>query len=162
MEFNSEKYDLIQLVISREEIESFDHIRILKTLEEMKANALKFEGKLNILIHGYDDDPRELYEIAEIRAYVDFLDRSFPYWFFFLTKKIKKPLSPFVTLISLLVPYTSILQKSAESRLVQFDEQALHEFINIHFHFLNELTDELNISLEENKRISKEVIDNIF
>ena len=42
--------------------------------------------KLDVAFHGYDHDVRELFEIPEIRDYVELLDSQFPYWLFFLTK----------------------------------------------------------------------------
>ena len=43
------------------------------------------QGKVAVLFEGYDDDPREVYEIPEVRRFCATLDRRFPYWFYFLT-----------------------------------------------------------------------------
>lgn len=42
-------------------------------------------GRLHFWIEGYDDDPRELWEVREVRSYVAALDAAFPYWFWFLS-----------------------------------------------------------------------------
>lgn len=43
--------------------------------------------RVDIAFYGYDDDPRELFEIQEVRQYVSDLDVKFPFWLFFLSKK---------------------------------------------------------------------------
>jgi hypothetical protein len=45
--------------------------------------ALHCQGKINISFDGYDDDPRELFEIDEVREYIDLLDEAIPELFFF-------------------------------------------------------------------------------
>lgn len=44
-----------------------------------------WKGNLSVSVSGYDDDPRELYEIPEVRRYLQGLDQEWPFWFFFLT-----------------------------------------------------------------------------
>ncbi len=161
MDFNQEEFALCQLVITKEQIESFDHSMPLGVLAEMKNDARRFEGKVYLVINGYDDDPREVYEINAIREYFDFLDRSFPYWFFFLARKLTGQRSPFLPLLALLVPLKSAIGKGS-GKLLNFDETALDKFLEIHFHYLNELTDELHMTLEENQRISEEVIKSLY
>lgn len=151
-----DKYGMIVLTISRKEIETFNHITILRSLDNIKKNARKYEGKLNLMVTGFDDDQRELHEIEEVKRYFDFLDRCFPYWFYFLIKTIPSRYSPFTILLSLLVPIENIISKNS----VQFNIVAFEQFLNVHFHFLNELTDELGLPVSENMRISEEVMRN--
>lgn len=40
---------------------------------------------MSIVIGGYDDDPRELFEIPEVYSYLHGLDQEWPFWFFFCT-----------------------------------------------------------------------------
>lgn len=158
---NPDKYGMMILSISRKEIESFDHISILNFLEGLKAKARKYEGKFNILVTGFDNDERELHEIEEVRTYFDFLDRCFPYWFYYLIKTLPPKYSPLNMLITLLVPIKSIISKDSQMQTVQLDIPKLQLFIKTHFDFLNELTDELALSETENLRISQEVMNNI-
>ena len=51
------------------------------------ARARSFFEQLDIAFHGYDNDQRELFEIPEVRDFVNWLDDQFPFWLFFLTKK---------------------------------------------------------------------------
>ena len=161
MPTNVEGFGMIVLNISREEIELFDHTRVLEFLEDVKEKALLYEGKINFSITDYDEDQRELYEIDEVREYFDFLDRCFPYWFFFLIRTLPREHSPINLLISLLIPIKEISHKDPKIHSLEIDAQLLSRFIKIHFEFLNELSDEIGITDEENLRISKEVMNNI-
>lgn len=38
------------------------------------------------MVDGYNDDPREIFEISEVRAFIKGLDAQWPYWFFFLSQ----------------------------------------------------------------------------
>ena len=40
-------------------------------------------GRFNFIVHGYDDDPHEVYAIEAIRTFYQTLNRRWPYWFFF-------------------------------------------------------------------------------
>ena len=40
-----------------------------------------------VSVHGYDYDPRELNEIAEVCSFLDKLDDKFPFWLYFLDKR---------------------------------------------------------------------------
>jgi hypothetical protein len=43
----------------------------------------QLEGRLNLFINGYDDDPRQLYEIPEVRRFYYSLFDVWPYWLYF-------------------------------------------------------------------------------
>jgi hypothetical protein len=73
--------DFLSVIVGREEVEACDPTEVLKTLNKLTANrltALKFMDKVNIGVHGYDDDSRELFEIPEVRLFFSELDRQFP------------------------------------------------------------------------------------
>ncbi|HQT64291.1 MAG: hypothetical protein B7Z75_04605 [Acidocella sp. 20-57-95] len=81
--------DNISIVISRSEVESCDIDPALETLKTFVQSAeiiADYFEKLDISFYGYDQDPRELFEIPEVRKYVYKLDEKFPYWLFFLSK----------------------------------------------------------------------------
>ncbi|MGA8437147.1 MAG: hypothetical protein WB762_20110 [Candidatus Sulfotelmatobacter sp.] len=82
-------YDLLTVVISREQIEAggINHpLGVLRQLLRRQA-VIKFCEQVEICVTGFDDDPRELYEMAEVRNFVSKLDAEFPYWLYFLTKR---------------------------------------------------------------------------
>jgi hypothetical protein len=50
----------------------------------LAVKSLRAESTIGI--HGYDDDPRELNELPEVRDFINKLDARFPYWCYFLSK----------------------------------------------------------------------------
>ncbi len=61
-------------------------LEFLRRLTAEKATALEYSGRISLVVDGYNEDPRELFEIPEVRAYCQRLDQEWPYWFFFLSQ----------------------------------------------------------------------------
>ena len=81
-------FDFLLLDFDRSDIEAgntSDVMQVLTQLLERDA-ATKFCEQLDAFSSGYESDPRELWEIPEVRAFVQKLDREFPYWCYFLSK----------------------------------------------------------------------------
>ena len=81
--------DFVTIVISRKDIEAGDVSGTLSALSKFlnPEAALVYCEKLDIGVHGYDDDPRELNEVQDVRDFVYKLDAEFPYWCYFLSKR---------------------------------------------------------------------------
>lgn len=82
-------FDFLNLVISRKEVDSRNIAPALGQLTRFLSSpniAREFIEGMDIGFSSYDDDPRELDEIKEVRDYVALLDSRFPYWLFFLSK----------------------------------------------------------------------------
>ena len=56
----------------------------IATPEQARANL---EG-LDIAFDGYDHGSREIFEIPEVRDFVSRLDVEFPFWLFFMIKRL--------------------------------------------------------------------------
>jgi len=82
-------YGFLTVVISREQIEAGGISQPLGVLRQLlrRQAVIKFCEQVEICVTGFDDDPRELYEMAEVRNFVYKLDAEFPYWLYFLTKR---------------------------------------------------------------------------
>ena len=65
---------LVVLGLTRTEIEGRQHrqsaLERLMALTDSKETALRFQESLLIHITGYDNDPRELVEVPEVRAFL--------------------------------------------------------------------------------------------
>jgi len=75
--------------VSKKEIVKCNISKVVDLINDMK-NTMSFKGsneKLNICFSGYDDDPREIYNIPEIREYMKKLVTTKPYLPYFLTKE---------------------------------------------------------------------------
>jgi hypothetical protein len=74
------------LGIPHEDILSCDVTRVATVLNgflESRARAVRGRGRVTIIVEGYDDDPRDLYDTPEVRRYLAALDSAFPFWFYF-------------------------------------------------------------------------------
>ena len=84
---DSPKVDVIVgLRISHREINDHDTSRslaLLNGLTQEKDIAWIARGKLVLSVDGYDNDPRELYEVPEVRRFIHSLHTRWKYWFFF-------------------------------------------------------------------------------
>ena len=77
----------IGIVIPRDDVEQSDIGPVLQQLRRVYSdtkNIRRNQGKLDLSVHGYGSDDRELYEISEVCEYVKLLSLEFPYWFYFL------------------------------------------------------------------------------
>ncbi len=80
--------DPLVVVISKSEIETLNITPALETLSKLlsdRGTALQYKGRVLLCVKGYDSDSRELYEVPEVKKYIQLLDSRFPYWFFFLS-----------------------------------------------------------------------------
>ncbi len=79
--------DFFAVVVDRRDVERSDvdpTLKVLKRLLEDRETVVRFRGRLDLGFAGYDDDVRELYEIEEVRSFLADLDKTFPFWLYFL------------------------------------------------------------------------------
>jgi hypothetical protein len=91
MEFPSTGPKVIKVLrfqVRRKEIERCSTKRALKWLHQLvstRSIAWENRNSLALEVSGYDQDPRELYQIPEVCSFFKKLHKSWPYWFFFST-----------------------------------------------------------------------------
>lgn len=120
------------LKVSRKEIE---RVNIIPTIMELgplltPENVKRFQRKVSIFVDGYDDDPRDLYEIDVARKWLIRLDIAFPFWFYFITLG---PRSSLQWITFGLCRY----RKMPEGKMIDPDE--LDNFVNHHMYALQQL-----------------------
>lgn len=101
------------------------------------------------MVDGYNDDPREIFEISEVRAFIKGLDAQWPYWFFFLSQaddSIK-------LLESCLCDTIEVIPGVASIDLDQM-ERALAR----HFGAMNRLCEALNMPEEQIEAMSEGIV----
>lgn len=82
---------LIILDISREEIEAKNTASVLERLEVLTSNAenlRRHRESLVFQVRGYDEDPRVIFEVPEIRDYFADLADAWPHWLWFLHRRV--------------------------------------------------------------------------
>ena len=128
----------------------FDNLRATKEL------AYGCQGKIEILFWGYEDDPRELFEIDEVRQYVGRLDAVLPELFFFARADDDAVTLRLFMHCLMAVGWAS--DPAKQPRYVDFDLTRLDRFLERHFLGLNEIAEWIGLSEEELKAISDSAV----
>jgi len=139
------RVDGLVLYASRAEVERGDIDRASTALDKLlnPEVAQRLKGRLIFGIRGYEDDPRDLYEIPEVRVWMQALDQVFPHWFYFMDVGPRSTLS-FVAF--------SLCEwkKVPNGKLIPPDE--LQRFLIFHFGTMSLLSKRLGESSSENDR----------
>lgn len=144
---------LVILEVSREWVEKkyYDEIyEFLTTLNLDQKTALRFRNKCQLFISGYDEDPRELFEIEEVREYVINLDKMFPYWFFFLAIDRKH------RSLHLILFCCCRTIKHIDGN-IEVNVEDFQKILATHYQRMNEVYSKHNISQELNDKVSLEI-----
>jgi len=147
--------DWVCVVFARQEVESLDIAPALKVLESLLYDAetvRMFQGQVGMSFHGYDSDPRELYQIPEVRQFLAALDSKFPYWFYFLSTN-----DDVLKMIALCLCRT----REIDAGMAYPDPADMQTFIVSHFAALNQVFDRYHLNESINEEIS-DLIANYF
>lgn len=82
---------LIIFEISKEDINSGNissALERLHVLTDSVENTRLYRSSLAIMVDGYNNDPRELYEIQEVRKFFQRLTEDWPHWLWFLNPEM--------------------------------------------------------------------------
>ena len=85
--------DHIVLQISQENIKDCNTSEYVTLLHGATGTIQSFEVAFQryvFLISGYDDDPRELYQIPEVVSFIKDLNSKLPFWLYFVNTSDKK------------------------------------------------------------------------
>ena len=126
----------------------------LKSLSSDRSSAMSAEGVVTLVFHGYDDDPRELEAIPEVRGWFANLFEAWPYWSFFANR-----IDQTVPLIlSLLLSGEAV---AGEPGMVgwAFDLDELKPLLLEMFGHQNELIERLEIGEDVNERVTHDFME---
>ena len=144
--------DFIPIVINRDDIESCNITPTLAILHRLlidKTTILYFFERVDLGVNGYDDDRRELWDIPEVKIFIQKLDQRFPYWFYFLTK-----LGSGLKMVAFCC--TNLIKLTDEQ--VWLEPASLKLFYNSHFIAVNELGGKIGMSDKKNEELTYKVI----
>lgn len=147
------------IFITRPELETgniSDTLTVLQSPLDDRRNILRQQNKIRVFVNGYDDDPRELWDIPEVRAFYRKLDEKFPYWFWFCDKGA----------VSLKVISDCLYQPSGKAEegkqaAALVDDAELDKFMRRHYQAIDELCKDFNIPDAERLKVL-EAIENYF
>lgn len=152
LDFRPAIQEPVYLVLSRRQVESGDRKEPMAFLQHIVANpdhALEFMGRVSLIVDGYNDDVRELFEIPEVRCYLKALDDQWAYWFFFLSQADDS----IQILESCLCDTVEVIPGVAS-----VDMEQMERSLSRHFTALNRLCEAMAIPDDINQEISEGVI----
>jgi hypothetical protein len=74
-------------------------LRYANILTSSEHNAWNSRGSVTLSFEGYDTDPRELWEIPEVRAYVKKLTDAWPSWMYFVDNSMNSFIAMYLCLV---------------------------------------------------------------
>ena len=127
-----EQSDYTVLQIPQEAIQNCDTSEYVDLLHGATDTIQSFEAafqKYVFLISGYDDDPRELYQIPEVVSFIKDLNSKLPFWLYFVNTADKRFFS---WMIACLCQAMS-LDQDEETIYADFNADAYNELIETQF-----------------------------
>ena len=79
----------VVLLISRREVEAGDLASVLSRLKPFLAtreDAWRYRSQMTLVVDGYNNHPRELVDIPEVRTLLRGLESSWPQWAYFFNQ----------------------------------------------------------------------------
>ena len=126
----------------------------LRSLSSDRSSAMSAEGAVTLVFHGYDDDPREIEAVPEVREWFAKLFAAWPYWSFFASR------------IDQTVPLVLTLLLSGENVPGEpgmvgwsFDLEELRPLLLEMFGHQNELIEKLDIGEDVNERVTRDFLE---
>lgn len=147
-------------MIDRELVDNMELSPVMHFVRRLTSSmelALYCQGKIQFGFAGYDDDPRELFEIDSVRRYVAVLDQNFNELFFFLPYE-----EPAIALRLFVLCIAGVFWECERStpgnpRGVIVDLDILAPFLERHYTYLNHISEWLGLPDEELEGISRGV-----
>jgi len=157
------KVGYVLLIVGKEEVENLDYEPLISTLTYITSKKdlmFKYRGKIEIAIHGYDNDEKQLYEIEEARQWiVNILDNVSGITFFLANHLNAQFLRLFLySQIELdIIDGSTKIENGIEKRKVEYDSEESVKVIYKLFDDLNVFCDYFKVPMP----IIKEISDNI-
>jgi len=149
------------LIAGKEDIIQLNYEPLIDFMSRVCSNKLlltHLREKIEIGIHGYNNETKELHEIPEVRTWVSQIFSKVPGLTYFLSKN---EYSHFLKLFMFciidfdIVPGSDVYVGKILRKKVSFDSQELLKVFSILFSDLNDFTKAFNIDVKINEMISK-------
>jgi len=155
---------IVLIGVDKSQVLSLDFSAFTSLLKKLTANdemIEKCKGKLSFVIYGYEEDPRELYEIEEVRKWAKAVIPVFKYWGYFLN--MERHLSKLTGLVVLQLCSVDIKiigpNPEKTGMHIEPDVEQTISLLKLLFEWLNEFSDKYNIpeeiTMERTKSISR-------
>jgi hypothetical protein len=145
----------MHLVARRHEVEKCTiepTLSVLQLLSSDPETALRHKNNVTLSFQGYEQDPRALFQIEEVRQFVESLNSKWCMWLFFMTKDVN--ISPLAAITLCSCRYKR--SRAGRFRPVVTDSKGLFKH---HFTALRFICKTCNLSDEQIESAVEEVID---
>ena len=143
----------VVLLISRREVEAADLASVLARLKVFLAtreDAWLYRGQMTLVVDGYDDDPRELVDIPQVRALLRRFEAAWPYWAYFFNQ-----VDDSIKLLLSCVAGSRFLGRGA----VEMDPESVAAALMRGFNGINSVFDRFGFPEDELEKMSKGLIE---
>ena len=156
----AQQSDYIVLQISQSDIKDCNTSEYVTLLHGATDSLQSFEVAFQryvFLISGYDDDPRELYQIPEVVSFIKDLNSKLPFWLYFINTSDKKFFS---WMIACLCQAMS-LDQDEETIYADFNADAYNDLIEYQFRNIVKLMSGLEMGESIQEKVLKELSTNL-
>lgn len=152
-------HDYICIFAGKDDIEEKNYIPLVELINRISSNKMllsHYKERIEIGIHGYDEDNRELYEIKETQDWISNIFIKVPGLSYFLANHKD---SHFLKLFLLSIVESTVITRKriGERYSTQYDPKELEKVFNILFADLNDFTDFYSIGEDINREITKNI-----
>ena len=157
---NSQQSDYTVFQISQEAIQNCDTSEYVTLLHSITDSLQSFEAAFQryvFLISGYDDDPRELYQIPEVVSFIKDLNSKLPFWLYFVNTSNKKFFSWMIACLC----HAMSLDQDEETIYADFNAEAYNDLIEYQFSNIVKLMSGLGMGESIQEKVLKELSTNL-
>ena len=156
----AQQSDYIVLQISQEAIQNCDTSEYVTQLHGITDSLQSFEAAFQryvFLISGYDDDPRELYQIPEVVSFIKDLNSKLPFWLYFVNTSDKRFFSWMIACLCQAIS----LDQDEETIYADFNADAYNDLIEYQFSNIVKLISGLGMGDSIQEKVLKELSTNL-
>ena len=152
--------DNIILQVSQRNIQNCDTSEYVALLHGATGNIQSFEEafqKYILLVSGYDNDQRELYQIQEVVEFIKDLESKLPFWLYFVNTSDKRFFSWMIACLCKAIS----LDQDEETIYANFDADAYNNLIENQFSNILKLMSGLGMVETMQEKVLKELSTNL-
>ena len=156
----SQQSDYIVLQIPQEAIQNCDTSDYVTLLHGITDSLQSFEAAFQryvFLISGYDDDPRELYQIPVVVSFIKDLNSKLPFWLYFVNTADKR----FFSWIIVCLCRAMSLDQDEETIYADFNAEAYNDLIEYQFSNIVKLMSGLEMGESIQEKVLKALSTNL-
>lgn len=160
------KHSFIMYSVPKDDIESMNINNLKSFLKRITRNeklTLAVQGKLHICTYGYENDPREVHQIKQVRRWAAKARRKIKEWYLCASDEPRPSTLRWVAACtSNIKPKLVTKPDGSKGYLIEFNAKELHEFLKECYIGLNEATEKWSWSIKFNYDISKRMHCELF